>query len=220
MTQRTVGGSAGPSVMRVLVAVLFTVLGTALLWVTFSSIHSSAVFILLALTLAAVWFAFAWMLTRNGQTAPSDSTRPRTGQALVRALLISVGTAAVFFAGTLLLINAPVIGPAVDTAARGAENAPLLVTVIVALITGLGEEAFFRGALPSLWRFPLGDGVATIAYTLSTLATGNPALILAAPLLAIACIWARRVTGRLWAAMMVHAVWSLVMIGGVPLLLV
>ncbi|MGO2665034.1 CPBP family glutamic-type intramembrane protease, partial [Mycetocola reblochoni] len=131
-----------------------------------------------------------------------------------------VGTAGLFVDGVLVLLLLPWTAEEVGEAVAAAESTPLVVTVAVALVTGLGEEAFFRGALPRLGTWPRADLWATVAYTLSTLATGNLALILAAPVLGVACVLARRVTGRLWAAMLVHAVWSLVMVGGVPLLLV
>jgi uncharacterized protein len=85
------------------------------------------------------------------------------------------------------------------------------------VITGLGEELFFRGALFTVVpRRPIL--ITTLVYTAATAATGNYMLAFAALLLGVVTGLQRRASGGVLAPMITHIVWSVSMLYLLPLL--
>jgi uncharacterized protein len=86
----------------------------------------------------------------------------------------------------------------------------------VALVNGLAEELFFRGALysafgrhrPVLWS--------TLAYVAVTAASGNLMLTLAAAAMGTLFALERRATRGILAPTVTHVVWSTLMIFFLP----
>jgi len=86
----------------------------------------------------------------------------------------------------------------------------------IALVNGVAEELFFRGAAyaaitrrPVLWT--------TVAYAIATLATGNLKLCFAAILLGALVGLERRASGGILAPILTHCSWSLTMLLVLPL---
>jgi membrane protease YdiL (CAAX protease family) len=86
---------------------------------------------------------------------------------------------------------------------------------VVTAVNGVAEELFFRGALyAALPRYPVV--VTTAAYTIATLATGDPVLALAALLLGALVGLERRATGGIQAPILTHVLWSVTMLLALP----
>jgi membrane protease YdiL (CAAX protease family) len=95
-------------------------------------------------------------------------------------------------------------------------HGPLLLIVLIALVNGVAEELFFRGALyTALGRFyPVA--ISTLLYAVATSATGNPMLGFAALILGTVCGLQRRATGGVLAPVLTHMVWGLIMVVALP----
>ena len=77
------------------------------------------------------------------------------------------------------------------------------------LLSGAAEEIFFRGAVyAAAARTGRPVAVSTVVYALSTTATGNPALVLAASVLGTVFALQRRATGGIQAPLLTHLTWS------------
>ncbi|WP_394159805.1 CPBP family intramembrane glutamic endopeptidase [Galactobacter valiniphilus] len=209
---------------------IFLCLGSALLGLAFVWANTPPLFVLSSVLVAATWFAGGFVLMRH--VGPSDAAldqprlasrggyrhaRQRAGWGWVA--LAAAGTVLFFLAGTWALSQIPLTAAFVETAVVSASWTPLWLTVVVALVTGWGEETFFRGGLPRAWG-RRGQTWSLLAYTVSTLFTGNAVLVLAAPILGVICQAVYNRTGRLAAAWAVHSAFSLGVVGLVPLLFV
>jgi membrane protease YdiL (CAAX protease family) len=77
----------------------------------------------------------------------------------------------------------------------------------------VAEELFFRGAL---WSGPRPLRTTTLAYTASTAATSNPALVLARLITSLIFGWQRDTTGGVLAPAVAHVPWSMLMLRYLP----
>lgn len=181
------------------------------------SLDVSAVFTLASLLLAVIWAGGgAGVIALGGpDTAVKRIAR---GRAAFAAAVIGGGFALLCLLGGLLLWH---LGPTrswVDGGLQTARSAPWVIVFAVALLAGAGEEVFFRLALPRLLRGVARWVVPILLYAAATAATGNPGLVIVAVPLAIVCqaVWDH--TGRWFAPLIVHALWSVAMVGILPLL--
>ena len=94
----------------------------------------------------------------------------------------------------------------------------ILIVLVGTLLVGFGEEFFFRGILVTALRARHGEfvtllittGVFALAHIPGSIITGVPPAFIAFQVAGLATVgatyyWVRRVTGRLWVAMLVHA---------------
>jgi membrane protease YdiL (CAAX protease family) len=131
---------------------------------------------------------------------------------------VATGVAAfgVFSVGALVVRRIPPLDNAVSGALvfadRGREPWVLLTTCA----NGIGEEIFFRGAMYA--ALPGADPVlsSTTVYTLTTAATRNPALVLAAGVMGTLFGYQRRATQGLQAPLLTHLTWSALMVTLLP----
>lgn len=176
-------------------------------------------FVLSSLLLAAVWTTggLAICALVHHRTAPMSP--PMAGsRAVATAMILGVVFALACLVGGLVLHAIPATRPWVDIALDTAESAPALLVLAIALIAGAAEEAFFRLALPRITRGSARWIIPTVLYALATLATGSIGLVLVAIPLGLVAMAALERTGRPWAPLLVHALWSLAMVGLFPLL--
>jgi membrane protease YdiL (CAAX protease family) len=209
----------GPSALRrrQLVTVGFVALGAVALAVSLRIEPGSAWFYPATLGLAGVWAvgAFASGPLHLGRIAfRSGTARPVVTPVVVGALL-----AAVFVVGALLVHSLAFLAPLEDQVSSVvdyADEGSIPVLVALALVNGVAEELFFRGAAyaaitrrPVLWT--------TVAYAVATAATGNPMLTFAALLLGLVVGLERRASGGVLAPILTHCTWSLAMLFVLPL---
>jgi len=131
---------------------------------------------------------------------------------LLRPTLLAALAFGAFVAGDLVFQQVPALSRQVSEIIARADAGPLALVVFVAVLNGIAEEVFFRGALysafgrhrPALWS--------TLAYVAATAFTGNVALVVAGAVMGTLFALERRATRGILAPMVTHAVWSVLMI--------
>lgn len=184
------------------------VVGTPLLRKALNQKPGSRAFYGHTIVLAAVWAggAFAsgplhagWSSTR----VPDKKARP-----VVRPLAIGAGTVGVFAVGAAAIAQITVLRRPVLKVLNHARFGSLPVVIPLTLMTGVGEELFFRGALYAGTRAPHQIAVTTTVYSVITAATGNPMLVFAAAVLGVLVGIERRTTGGVQGPIIIHMTWS------------
>ncbi|NYJ75950.1 CPBP family intramembrane glutamic endopeptidase [Allobranchiibius huperziae] len=192
---------------RVVTAVTLAV-GTPVLRHALSRKPGSRQFYASTVLLAGVWAggAFAsgplhagWSGTRD----PEKNARP-----LVRPFAIGAGAVVFFAAGAAVIARIPALRRPVLAVLNHARFGSLPVVVPLTLITGVGEELFFRGALYAATKQPHQIAVTTAIYTVATGITGNPMLVFAAGVLGLLVAIERRTTGGVQGPIIIHLTWS------------
>ncbi|MEO7059067.1 MAG: type II CAAX endopeptidase family protein [Lapillicoccus sp.] len=143
----------------------------------------------------------------------------RTG-ALVRpwlsALLVGLAVVALFAVGGLGVSHVEVLRAPVNAVLDHARYGSLVAVAVIALVNGVAEEIFFRGALFAAIGRRAPVVVSTAIYTLTTVAAGNAMLVFAALVLGLLVGLQRRITGGILAPIITHLIWSLGMLFLLP----
>lgn len=166
----------------------------------------------------AAWMAGVWAVGAVLSGPLPGGDRGRRAAALGTGLLAGAGAVAVCAAGGLVVATVPALrGPAEQLLAHAGPDTT--VVVALALVNGVAEELFFRGALfdavPTRLAVPLTTGI----YALTTVGSGVVLLTLAAVLLGAATALLRLRTGGLLAPVAMHLTWSLGMLLLLPTVL-
>ncbi|MBF6333039.1 CPBP family intramembrane glutamic endopeptidase [Nocardia transvalensis] len=185
-----------------------TAVGAGLLHKSLSARPDSRAFYGLSLATAATWTAGGIVL------AP-----PRLGSrsAALLAPPIGAGAFGVFYGCALVARRIPLLNRAISDVLRYAGQAPTTRALLIALVSGAGEELFFRGPVYDV----AGDhpvAVSTGVYCLTTTATRNPALTLASAVMGTLFGLQRRASGGVAAPVLTHLTWSTLMIRYLPAL--
>jgi len=127
-----------------------------------------------------------------------------------------IGAFCIFCVGALLVRRIPLLDRAVNGALVFAERGRGPWVLLTTCANGIGEEVFFRGAMYA--ALPGTDAVlaSTAIYTLTTTATRNPALVLAAGVMGTLFGYQRRATQGLQAPLLTHLTWSTLMVTLLP----
>ena len=181
---------------------------------TFAQRPNSRSFYLHTVAAAGTWVAGG---VASGQL---HLGRQRVRSELTRPVLAPVATGAAAFAGLyaagLVAKRVPVLERAVQSVLTFAEEGDLLPTYATTIGNGLAEEVFFRGAVYAAIPGPHQVAATTAAYTLATVPTKNPALVLAAAGMGTLLALQRRATGGIQAPMLTHATWSALVLRFLP----
>lgn len=166
----------------------------------------------------AAWMAGVWAVGALLSGSLPDGDRERRGAVLGTGLLAGAVAVVVCAAGGLVVATVPALrGPAEQLLAHAGPDTT--VVVALALVNGVAEELFFRGALfdavPTRLAVPLTTGI----YALTTVGSGVVLLTLAAVLLGAATALLRLRTGGLLAPVAMHLTWSLGMLLLLPTVL-
>lgn len=205
-----------PSVVRRrrLIVCVVLVTGAALMAYSLTRPPGAAEFYWLTMILAAVWTIGSLLSgpLHLGRTAWSATAR----RPVLTGAATGVVVGAVFLAGGLVVRNIPAVSEHVTAVLEYTRHGPLGLLVLIAMVNGVAEELFFRGALYSaLGRFyPVL--ISTVLYAAATLATGNPMLAFAGVILGTVCGVQRRATGGVLAPILTHLVWGLMMVLALP----
>jgi len=92
----------------------------------------------------------------------------------------------------------------------------LPLVAVLALLNGVAEEIFFRGALFAVVPRRAPVLITTAIYVAATLATGNALLVFAAVLMGTVFAWARQRSGAVLEPMVIHLTWTLIMVLALP----
>ena len=194
---------------RVVVGVT-SVVGAVLLGLTLQTDVGSPAFYPLAVALAITW-ALGALLSGPLHLGRLDGRR----HVLVPAAVGAVAFGG-FAAAAVVVRRVPTLDHLVSAVISRADAGNVTVVLAVALLNGLAEELFFRGALysacaqhrPVLWS--------TLAYVAVTAAAGNLMLVLAAAVMGTVFALERRSTRGVLAPTTTHLVWSTLMIFCLP----
>lgn len=198
---------------RIVVAVV-VVLGATLLGISLSVKPDNPAFYPLTLGLAALWVAGGFAsgpLHLGWEGSPTGMRRP-----IIVPVLLGLAAAAVFVVGALLVRDIDPVRRLVNSVLAHARFGSTSVVLLIALLNGVAEEVFFRGALFAAIGRKRPVLISTAVYTLATLATGNFMLVFAALTLGVVLGLERRATGGILATILTHVTWSLVMFFALP----
>lgn len=196
------------------VVVATSVVGSVVLNRTFAQRPSSRAFYLHTAAAAATWMAGGFA---SGQL---HLGRQRVHRELKRPVLAPAATGAGAFAALyacgVVAKQVPFLERHVQHVLTFAESGDLLPTYAVTIANGLAEEVFFRGGVYAAIPGPHQVALTTTAYTLATVPTKNPALVLAAAGMGTLFALQRRATGGIQAPMITHATWSALVLRYLP----
>ena len=198
---------------RVVVAIVL-LLGAGVLGLALRRHPGESSFYWLALALTAVWALGAFAsgpLHLGGVRWRGRNQRP-----VISGTVIGLALGAVFVLGGLIAREIPSVAELITRVLQYTDQGSWRLTMTVALLGGIAEELFYRGALyTALGRYHPAL-VSTIVYVAATLASGNPMLGFAAIVLGTVCALERRATGGVLAPILTHFVWTLVVLLALP----
>lgn len=191
------------------------VLGAGLLGLSLSTKPGSKEFYVLTLGVACTWTAggllsgplhLGWIQGRDEMLRRPVLTPVATG----------VGAFGFFYGCALVSRRIPFLEQALTRILRFADQGASPLVAFTACANGVAEEVFFRGALYTSvdGRHPVVTS--TVVYTLATLPTRNPALVLAAGFMGTLFGLQRRASGGIQASALTHTTWSLLMLRYLP----
>ena len=205
-----------PSIVRrrrIVVAIVL-LLGAAALGLALSRHPGESSFYWLSLALAGVWALGAFVsgpLHLGGVRWHGRNQRP-----VISGTVIGLALGAVFVLGGLIAREIPSVSELITSVLQYTDQGSWRLTMTVALLGGIAEELFYRGAFyTALGRYHPAL-VSTIVYVAATLASGNPMLGFAAIILGTVCALERRATGGVLAPILTHFVWTLVVLLALP----
>lgn len=185
--------------------------GATLLGLSLATAPGDPLFYPLLLAVAVTWLVGGLL---SGELplgrGPATGRRPIAGPialGLVAGLLFVGG-------GALLRLVPDLRDLVVDVLDHARRGNPWLVGGL-ALVNGLAEEVFFRGAVYAAFRRHPVLG-STVLYVLVTAATGNLMLVFAGILMGTLFAWQRRLSGGILAPALSHLTWTVVVLVGLP----
>ena len=189
--------------------------GAGLLGVSLSTRPGSPEFYWLTLGVAGTWVAggFASGPLHLGWMQSRDETLRRP---VLTPIATGVATFGAFYGGALVARSVPVLEEAIAQVLSYAHqgNGPLVL--LTTLANGAAEEVFFRGALYAALGATHPVALSTAVYALATVATRNPALVLAAGVMGTLLGAQRRASGGIQAPVLTHLTWSTLMLRYLP----
>jgi uncharacterized protein len=196
---------------RMTVAVTL-VMGTTLLATTLRAPSGSTTFFTMGFLVAGTWILGSVISGPIHLDAIPSSRLAISLHGLALGMIAFLGFLAAYLVGQRL----PLISSALHNILAKADAGPAALVLVVALVNGLGEELFFRGALFDVLgsRNPIAASV--IIYMAVTATTGNVALVLAAGVMGIILSLQRARTGGILAPTMTHLCWSTLMLLAFP----
>jgi uncharacterized protein len=122
----------------------------------------------------------------------------------------------VFVLGGLIAREIPPVSELITHVLHYTDQGSWRLTMAIALVGGIAEELFYRGALYTALGRHHPWLISTAVYVVATMASGNPMLAFAAIILGTVCALERRATGGVLAPILTHFVWTLVVLLALP----
>ena len=197
------------------VVAVVSVAGAGLLGLSLSTPPGSKKFYAATLGVAGTWAAggLASGPLHRGWTVTHDRTARRP---VVTPVLIGGAAFGVFYASAKLAKRIPVLDDALCHILSFAEQGSQPLVLLTTLANGVGEEIFFRGAVYAAVGEHHPAAVSTAVYTLATVATRNPALVVAAAVMGSLFGIQRRASGGVQAPLLTHLTWATLMVRFMP----
>lgn len=192
-----------------------SLLGTGLLGMSFSTQPGSRRFYGLTAAVAATW-TLGGLLSGPLHLGWIQSRDHRLRRPVITPVATGLAAFGCFYGCALVARHIPVLDQAIERVLTFADEGSTPIIVATTLANGLGEEIFFRGALYAALDADRATTVSTAVYTLATVSTRNPALMLAAAVMGSLFSLQRRASGGLQAPAITHLTWSTLMVCCLP----
>lgn len=191
------------------------VTGAGLLGASLSTKPDSKAFYGLTFGVAATWVA-GGLASGPLHLGYQEDGRRQLERPVLMPVALGAGAFGLFYLAALVAREIPVLDRALAEILTFADEGSFPLVLATTLANGAAEEVFFRGALYA--SAGLVDPVAktTAVYTLTTVATRNPALVLAASVMGALFAVQRRATGGIQASLLTHLTWSTLMARYLP----
>jgi len=188
------------------VVVLTMAVGAVLLGGTLAAPKGSGLFYGFGVLLAGTWLGGSLLsgplpLGRGGGHA--DRGRQVAAPLVVGAVLFLA-----FAGGAVVSRRIPILAGSVESVLEAADAGPRGFVLALALLNGVAEEVFFRGALHSAFGRHRPVVWSTALYALVTVATLNLALVAAAVVMGVVFAAEREATRGVLAPIVTHVTWS------------
>lgn len=196
------------------VAVVVLVIGSVLLGISLNRPPGSSSFYVLTLLVAATWIAGSLLsgpLHLGYVAGRSELRRP-----VLVPIVLGVLAFLVFLVGALVAREVDVLAALVRSILEFAYEGSLPVVIVITLLNGAAEEVFFRGGMYASLGRTRPVLRSTVVYTLATVATLNPLLVVAAAVMGTLLGLERRASGGLLAPLLTHVTWSILMLTLLP----
>jgi membrane protease YdiL (CAAX protease family) len=185
--------------------------GSLVLNRTFAQRPDSPAFYAHTAAAAATWVAGGLASGQLHLGRQPDLRRP-----VAAPLLTGAAAFGGLYAAGVLAKRVPFLEQHVQRVLTFAEQGSRLPVYLTTIGNGLAEEVFFRGGVYASVPEPHQVAVTTAAYTLATVPTKNPALVLAAAGMGTLLALQRRASGGIQAPMITHATWSALVLRFLP----
>lgn len=135
---------------------------------------------------------------------------------VITPVMLGVGAFGLFYGAALVARRIPVLDRAISSVLQYADEGHDGLVLLTTLTNGAAEEVFFRGALYAALHEKNSVAASTGVYMLATVATRNPALVLASGVMGALFGLQRRATGGIQAPLITHLTWSSLMLRYLP----
>jgi membrane protease YdiL (CAAX protease family) len=192
-----------------------TAAGAGMLGMSLSTRPASWQFYAATAGVAATWVAggFASGPLHLGWMQARDETLRRP---VLTPVLTGVAAFGTFYGCALVAREIPVLDAAISSILAYAHQGDATLVLLTTLANGAAEEVFFRGALYAAIGEHHPVALSTAAYTLATVTTRNPALVIAAGVMGTLFAAQRRASGGIQAPVLTHLTWSILMLRYLP----
>ena len=197
---------------RSLTVVVTLVVGSVLLAATLRAPSGSTSFFVIGFFVAGTWIAGSLI----SGPLPLEAIRSSRMGLVLRGLALGGLAFLAFLMAYLLGRHLPLVSSALHAVLTKADAGPVALVLAVALLNGLGEELFFRGALFDVFGSRNPVACSLVVYVAVTATTGNVALIVAAIVMGIIFTLQRARSGGILASMTTHLCWSTLMVLAFP----
>lgn len=216
LTNVAVPHHESPSVVlrRRVVVCLALVIGAVVMGWSMSRRPGEPIFYWLTLALAAVW-AFG-ALAAGPLHLGGIRWRGRNQRPVITGASVGLLLGGVFVVGGLIAREFPIVSASIVRVLQFATQGSLGFVVVIAVINGIGEEMFFRGALYTALGRRYPAIASTVVYVGTVMASGYLMLGCAAMILGAVCAWERRFTGGVLAPVLTHLTWGLIVVLALP----
>ncbi|MBA3745050.1 CPBP family intramembrane glutamic endopeptidase [Sporichthya sp.] len=187
-----------------------TVLGAVLTAFALNEHGTGPRFFLLTSALAATWLLGALL------SGPVPLGRLRGGHDLAGPAALAALIFGVFVIGELIVSTNPYLADQVDGIIGHASGRVALLAALVAVVNGVGEELFFRGAAWSALARHRPEVASTVLYVVVIACSGILILVVAGVIMGAVFALQRRATAGVLASCITHVVWTLLMIALLP----
>ncbi len=192
-----------------------TLAGAGLLGASLQTRPASWQFYALTAGVAGTWVAggFASGPLHLGWMQARDETLRRP---VITPVLTGAAAFGAFYGCALVVRQIPVLNAAISSVLAYADEGSMPLVLLTTLANGAAEEVFFRGALYAAIGEQHPVALSTAAYAVATVATRNPALVLAATVMGTLLGAQRRASGGIQAPVLTHLTWSTLMLRYLP----